>query len=325
MNSHLMVRGRKGRAMGFKRMCLCLFFVIGLVTSGSSVAAQESDPADPEPVETVEYGAVVFSCESPNCENEPNGSKGFMEGATVTSYAANGTELGSCITGTNGCVEAIPVPSDLSGSFSVTPGPGFENYLLASTTPEIVNEAGTVLGWTFLPPADVEPETAIMTVNACEDTGCTSVALMNGAVITAYAADGTEVDSCEIVVTEDQADYLGCALTLPGEDGTFSIGFGPGYEDYELVSDQPEITDAGERGLLYIWTATPTDAPPATETPAATEPAVPSKDDGVTALPATGTGHQVSAADVPGILAVGIVASGLAMTGLGILLRLRRQ
>jgi len=234
-------------------------FIVGMCTLLLALGLDRAG-AQEEPPATVEKLAIVYSCETPDC-NEPDGVKEPMPGATVTAFAADGTEVDSCTTGAGGqCPLTIPAAED--GTFEVVAATGFEGYSLVSSVPERTGEGGDGREWTFVPPAGAPaPETrdVVAVVYSCETADCTDADgvkdPMPGATVTSYTADGTELDAC---TTSDSGN---CDLTIPAaEDGTYEIVAAAGFESYTLASSTPEVT--GEGGDGREWTFVPGEEAP---------------------------------------------------------------
>jgi hypothetical protein len=229
----------------------CFGFVLFAILGATLTAgAQGEPPAD------VDKLAVVYSCETPDC-NDPDGVKDPMPGATVTSFAADGTEVDSCTTGDSGsCSLTIPAAED--GTYTVVPADGFEAYTLVSSFPESTGEGDDGREWTFVPAVDPEPDTrdVVAVVYSCDTADCPNDKhVLPGATVTSFTADGTELDTC----TVGESYTGGCDLVIPADDsGSYDVTAPQGYDSYVLLSEQPEVT--GEGGDGREWTFVPAGA-----------------------------------------------------------------
>lgn len=255
-----------------------------------------------------------------------------LDGAVVTSFDAAGLELDSCTVSSapddfDGCL--LDMPGDDSGSFEITPPAGTEGYVLRSLEPEYVERVDLRL-WTFIPaeaPATEQPADGIpVNVVACDVAGCTDPVTMDGAELVSYQ-DGEEIDRC--VVESEADDFDGCILVIAADEVDVEITPAAPYDDYVLVSDEPDIYEAPERGI-YVWTFVPAEAQP-TAAPATAEPSAAATAAPVTALPETGAGAGTSASHAAGIqgalviLGSGLMALVVAGAGAGLGVRRARR
>lgn len=272
----------------------------------------------PEP-EVVEAPVNVVICDDAYDCNLPR----TFDGAVVTSFDAEGAELDACTVSSaaddfDGCL--LDLLSDDSGSFEITPPAGIEGYVLRSLEPEYV-ERLDLRFWTFIP-ADEPAGGFPVNVVACDIVGCTDPVTMDGAELISYQ-DGVEVDRC--VVESEADDFDGCTLFISADKVDIDITPAAPYEDYVLVSEQPDVFESEERGRIYVWTFVPAGAEPTvepTEAPATAEPTAGATAEPVTALPSTGGGHEF--ANQGALIVVGLggvaaltLAALAALAGLG--------
>lgn len=264
------------------------------------------------PPEPVESAVRVEICDTADCD-----APRLLDGAVVTSFSADGAELDSCTVSSDlvefegGCL--LDVLSDNSESFEITPPAGTEGYVLQSLDPEYFERIGLRV-WTFIPaeePAGGFP----VNVVACDTAECTDPVTMDGAELVSYQ-DGVEVDQC--VVESEADDFDGCTLFISADKADVDITPAAPYEDYVLVSEEPDVYESEERGRIYVWTFVPADAEPTaapTEAPATTEPTAASTAAPVTALPETGAGHDSGSQAALIVLGIGGVVA-LALAGM---------
>ncbi len=142
----------------------------------------------------------------------------------------------------------------------------------------------------------------------CLDAECASPRTLDGAVVTSFDANGTQIDAC--TVSSEFDDFDGCVLDiLEDGSGLFEVAAPAGTEGYVLESLEPEYI-----GNLNLWLwsfipdgAEPTAAP--TEASATAEPAVESTAAPVTSLPETGAGHESGSQGALFILGIGGVVA----------------
>lgn len=126
--------------------------------------------------------ANVITCADPDCADMVNIQT--MAGATVTSYAADGSVVDACtVTITvSEMVDCPLVPAPDGGSYEIQPAAGYESYVLFSLQPEVFQSEmhGPVYVWYFAPPKDNAspdqvidtPPTAYANVVVCTDAAC---------------------------------------------------------------------------------------------------------------------------------------------------------
>jgi hypothetical protein len=217
--------------------------MLGVAVASSGVTAQD-DAA------TIEKLAIVYSCETVNC-SDPDGVKDPMAGATVTSFDAAGVVVGNCTTNEYGqCPILVPAAED--GTYTVTPGPGFEAHTLVSAVPESTGEGGDGREWTFVPAASPEEPADAVPVNvvACSDESCDDAVTMDGAELISYQ-DGAVLDRCTVSSAPD--DFDGCQLVIDATSIDVEIIPPAGFEDHRLLSEEPEIYESEQHGRIHLW------------------------------------------------------------------------
>ena len=111
-------------------------------------------PAPQEPAETVR--ANVITCVDPDCADTVNIET--MVGATITSYAPDGSLVDSCTVSLTfgGFVDCTIIPPPDRGSWDIQPAEEYLGYRLMSLQPEVFESEmhGPIYVWYFAPEKD---------------------------------------------------------------------------------------------------------------------------------------------------------------------------
>lgn len=155
--------------------------------------ADTSAPEAPSsPVETVPVNVII--CADPDCADTVNIET--MVGATVSSYAVDGSLVDSCTVSLTygGFVDCNLVPPMSGGWYDIQPAAGYEGYVLLSDRPEVFESEmhGPIYVWYFAPekdnalPPPTQAPAAPAVVTGLPSTGSGSVG--GSAMLLAFAA-----------------------------------------------------------------------------------------------------------------------------------------
>lgn len=274
-------------------------------------------PATAQEADTV--AANVILCADPDCADTVDLET--MYGATVTSYAPDGSMVGTCTvtetpSGMSNC-DLVPAPD--RGSYDIWPADPYVGYVLLSAHPEIFESEmhGPIYVWYFAPekdniappPSVDQPDTAYANVIVCADQACADGAnttSMGGATITSYNAAGEVIDACEVVTYPSGMD--GCNIIKHAGDGSYQVTPTADYAGYNLLSTEPVVLESMSHGTQLHWFYAPAVS---RDAPSPTAPAAV-----VTELPSTGVGAAAS-----GIAFSAYVMVPFALAGAGLVVK----